>query len=65
MLQDALILSLEIIIDAWVVASGASFHATSDRKNFHDFVQGDFRQVQLGDDKPYKIVGIGIVFIKQ
>jgi len=41
-LQDALILSLENIIDAWVVDSGASFHATPDRKHFHDYVQGDF-----------------------
>jgi len=40
-LQDDLILSLENIIDAWVVDSGASFHATPDRKHFHDYVQGD------------------------
>ena len=31
-LQDALILSLENIIDSWVVDLGASFHATPDRK---------------------------------
>ena len=55
-LQDVLILSLEIIIDAWVVDSGASFHATPDRKHFHDYVQGDFGQVRLGDDKPCKII---------
>ena len=54
-LHDALILSLENIIDAWVVDSGASFHATPDRKHFHDYVQGDFGQVRLGDDKPSKI----------
>ena len=30
-LQDALILSLENIIDAWVVDLGASFHATPDK----------------------------------
>ena len=41
-LQDAFILSLENIIDAWVVDSGASFHATPDRKHFYDYVQGDF-----------------------
>eukprot|EP00253_Pinus_taeda_P023450 PITA_23450 len=45
--------------------SGASFHATTNRKHFHDYVQGDFGQVRLGDDKPRKIVGTGIVFIKQ
>lgn len=64
-LQDALILSLENIIDAWVVDSGASFHATPDRKHFHDYVQRDFGQIRLGDDKPCKIVGMGTVFIKQ
>jgi len=41
-LQDALILSLENIIDAWVANSGSSFHATPNRKHFHDYVQGFF-----------------------
>eukprot|EP00253_Pinus_taeda_P026322 PITA_26322 len=45
--------------------SGASFHATPARKHFYDYVQGYFGQVRLGDDKPCKIVGMGIVFIKQ
>ena len=64
MLQDALILSLENIIDPWVVDLGASFHATPDRKHFHDYVQGDFGQVRLADDKPVKIIGMGTIFIK-
>eukprot|EP00253_Pinus_taeda_P023188 PITA_23188 len=64
-LQDALILSLENIIDAWVVDLGASFHPTPDKKHFHDYIQGDFGQVELGDDKPCKIVGMGTVFVKQ
>ena len=41
-LQDALILSLDNIIDSWVVDSGTSFHATLHRKYFQDYVQGDF-----------------------
>eukprot|EP00253_Pinus_taeda_P027011 PITA_27011 len=64
-LQDALILSFENITDSWVVDSGASFHATPDKKYFHDYVQGDFGQVRLGDDKPCKIVGMGKVLVKQ
>ena len=60
-----MILSLENIIDSWVVDSGASFHATPDRKHFHDYVQGYFGQVRLGDDKPCKIIGRGTIFIKQ
>ena len=64
-LQDALILSFENVTDSWVVDSGASFHATPDKKYFHDYVQGDFGQVHLGDDKPCKIVGMGKVLVKQ
>jgi len=41
-LQDALILSFENITDSWVVDSGASFHATTDKKYFYDYIQGDF-----------------------
>ena len=48
-----------------MVDSGASFHATLDKKYFHDYVQGDFGQVCLGDDKPCKIVGMGKVLVKQ
>ena len=64
-LQDALVISLENINDSWVVDSGASFHATPDRKHFHDYVQGYFGHVRLGDDKPYKLIGTGKVFIKK
>jgi hypothetical protein len=63
-LQDALILSLDNIIDSWVLDSGDSFHATPHRKYFQDYVQGDFGQVYLGDDEPCKIVGMGKVQIK-
>ena len=31
---------------------------------FHDYVQGDFGHVLLGDDEPCKIVGKGKVRIK-
>jgi hypothetical protein len=64
-LQDALILSIDNISESWVVDSGASFHATPHRKHFLDYVQGDFGQVNLGDDAPCKIVGMGKVKIKQ
>ena len=52
-LQYALILSFKNVTDSWVADSGASFHATLDKKYFHDYVHGDFGQVRLGDDKPY------------
>ena len=38
---------------------GASCHDTHNRKYFHDYVQGDFGHVLLGDDEPCKIVGMG------
>ena len=63
MLQDALILSLDNISESWVVDSGASFHATPNRKYFKDYVQGDFGQVYLGDDELCKIVGMHEVHI--
>ena len=59
MLQYALIISLDNIINSWVVDSGYSFHITPHRKYFQDYVQGDFIQVCAGDDKPYNIVGKG------
>ena len=48
-----------------MVDSRASFHATPNRKHFHDYVQGDFEHVHLGDDKHSKIIGMGKVFIKK
>jgi hypothetical protein len=60
-----LILYLYNINESWVVDSGASFHATSHRKYFQDYVQGDFGQAYLEDDEPCKIVGMGKVQIKK
>ena len=64
MLQDAFILALDNTSDYWVVDSVASCHATPHRKFFHDYVQGDFGHVLLGDDEPCKLVGKGKVRIK-
>ena len=64
MLQDSLILSIENIINYWVVDSGASFHATPHRKHFRDYVQGNFGHVCLGDERPLEIIGKGKVLIK-
>ena len=64
-LQDALILSFDNVTDSWVVDSRASFHATPNKKYFCDYVQGDFGQVRLGDDKPCKIVGMSKILVKQ
>ena len=63
-LQDALFLALDNTSDYWVVDSRASYHALPHRKFFHDYVQGDFGHVLLGDDEPCKIVRKGKVRIK-
>ena len=62
--QDALILSLDNVSKAWVVDSGASFHATSHRKYFLDYTKGNFGFVYLGDDEACEIVGKGTISIK-
>ena len=64
MVQYALILALDNTSDYWVVDLGASCHATPHRKFFHDYVQGDFGHVLLGDGEPCKIVGKSKVRIK-
>jgi hypothetical protein len=58
-LQYALVISLDNVIDSWVLDSWDSFHATSHRNNFQYYVQGDFGQVYLGYYEPCKIVGMG------
>ena len=58
MLQDVYILSLDNTSYYWVVHSRSSCHATPHRKYIHDYVQGDFGHVLLGDHEPCKIVGI-------
>ena len=62
---DALILSLDSRTDSWVVDSGASFHATSRKDLLHNYVQGNFGKVYLGDDEACSITGKGDVQITQ
>lgn len=62
--EDALILSLDNIIDSWVLYSWASFHTTPHRKYFLNYVQGDVGQVYLGDDELHKFFGKGEIHMK-
>ena len=59
MLQDALILSIDNIVDSWMIVSWDSFHATPYMIEFQYYVQGDFGQVYLGDDGPCNFFGKG------
>uniref|UniRef100_A0A803LBR6 CCHC-type domain-containing protein n=1 Tax=Chenopodium quinoa TaxID=63459 RepID=A0A803LBR6_CHEQI len=62
--DDALICSLESKEESWVLDSGASFHATSNKNFFEKYVHRNLGQVYLGDDQPCDIVGQGNVKIK-
>lgn len=62
--DDALICSLESKEESWVLDSGASFHATSQKEFFEKYVPGKFGKVYLGNDQPCDIIGKGVVKIK-
>ncbi|KAK9133630.1 hypothetical protein Scep_013158 [Stephania cephalantha] len=47
----------------WILDSGASFHATSNREYFLNYEKGNFGKVYLGDDEPSDIIGKGDVLI--
>lgn len=49
--DDALICSLETKKESWVLDSGASFHATSQKEFFERYVPGNLGKVYLGDDQ--------------
>lgn len=53
-------------IESWVLDSGASFHASSNKEKFLNFEKsGDFGTfVHLMDSKPLKITGLGDIQIK-
>jgi hypothetical protein len=48
----------------WIVDSGASFHATSNRDCFLNYEKGKFGKVYLGDDEPCDIIGQGDVQLR-
>lgn len=61
---DALICSLESKEESWVLDSGASFHATSQKEFFKNYVPGNLGKVYLGNEQSCKVVGKGEVKIK-
>ena len=46
-----------------MIDSGASFHATSRRNIFQNYVKGELGKVYLGDDEPCDIDGKGNVMV--
>ncbi|WVZ05968.1 hypothetical protein V8G54_019314 [Vigna mungo] len=61
---DALICSLENKEESWVLDSGASFHATSQKELFENYVPGNLGKVYLGNEQSCEIIGKGMVKIK-
>ncbi|WVY97343.1 hypothetical protein V8G54_029494 [Vigna mungo] len=62
--EDALICSLENKEESWVLDSGASFHATSQKEFFENYVPGNLGKVYLGNEQSCEIAGKGAVKIK-
>jgi hypothetical protein len=60
---DALICSLENKEESWVLDSGASFHATSQKELIENYVPGNLGKVYLGNEQSCEIVGKGVVKI--
>lgn len=63
-LDDALICLMENKMEAWVLNSGSSFHATLGKELYENYVQSNLGNVYLGDNQPYDVVRKGSVRIK-
>ena len=50
--------------DSWVIDFRAFFHATSCMDCFTNYHEGQFREVFLGDNKSYEIVGKGDILLQ-
>ncbi|WVZ02641.1 hypothetical protein V8G54_023447 [Vigna mungo] len=62
--EDALICSLENKEEFWVLDSGASFHATSQKEFFENYVPENLGKVYLSNEQSCEIAGKGVVKIK-
>ena len=56
-----LILSVDIVVESWILNSGASFHSSPMMELFHDFNAKKLEKVHLVDDKTLDIRGKGVV----
>ena len=62
--EDLLVYCLNSSVDSWVMASGASFHATHNSEALHNLVIGDFGKVRLADNKTLDVTGMGDIVLK-
>ena len=61
---DALILSMNSLVESWILDSGASFHSSPRKELFQNFKSGNFGKVYLAVNKALEIEGKGDVCIK-
>nr|MCH9869692.1 zinc finger domain-containing protein [Serratia marcescens] len=62
--QDVFVCSADSPEESWILDSGASYHSTSCREVFHNFVSRKAGSVYLADGKSLSIEGEGEVCIK-
>lgn len=62
--HDALICSLKSKEESWVLDSRASFHTTSQKEFFENYVLGNLGKFYLGNGQSCEIVGKGAMKIK-
>ncbi|KAG9446485.1 hypothetical protein H6P81_012613 [Aristolochia fimbriata] len=51
-------------VENWYIDSGASFHCTSHKEWFCDYIKGEFGHVIVGNGQKCKIEGRGIIHLK-
>ena len=57
-------LSVNSLIESWILDLGASFHSTSYKESLQNYVIDNFGKVYLADDEPLDIVGKGEAQLK-
>ncbi|KAG9450355.1 hypothetical protein H6P81_010320 [Aristolochia fimbriata] len=64
--EEKLCLSVydEYKVENWYIDSGASFHCTSHKEWFCDYIKGEFGHVIVGNGQKCKIEGRGIIHLK-
>ena len=63
--DGALLLTVHIFVDDWMLDSGVSFHTILHKKIMTNYVDNDFGKVYLVDGQSLDVVGIEDICIKQ
>lgn len=56
-ISDTLILSMNSLVETWILDSGASFRSYPSREIMESYIFGSFGKVYLADNEALKIVG--------